>query len=199
MPHDQQSYEEAKLISLLSNDSEYAFQLMYDRYRNRIYQTAIRYLKSPMLAQETVQDVFLKLWLERKNLNPDTSIEAWLYTVAKNNLVNKLKRIAIEWKALHQIQLNSPKFDNVTSDKVEDSQYQQLLHNALQQLSPQQQMVFQLARNEYLTYIEIGERMGISPLTVKTHMARALSHIKSYLAKNGETFIWFLIIPPNLF
>ena len=118
MPHDQQSYEEAKLISLLSNDSEYAFQLMYDRYRNRIYQTAIRYLKSPMLAQETVQDVFLKLWLERKNLKPGTSIEAWLYTVAKNNLVNKLKRIAIEWTALHQIQLNSPKFDNVTSDKV---------------------------------------------------------------------------------
>ena len=199
MPHDQQSYEEAKLISLLSNDSEYAFQLMYDRYRNRIYQTAIRYLKSPMLAQETVQDVFLKLWLERKNLNPDTSIEAWLYTVAKNNLVNKLKRIAIEWKALHQIQLNSLKSDNSTSDKVEDSQYQQLLRKALQQLSPQQQMVFQLARNEYLTYIEIGERMGISPLTVKTHMARALNQIKGYLIKNGETFIWFLIIPPILF
>lgn len=199
MPHDQQTYEEAKLISLLSKDSEYAFQLMYDRYRNRIYQTAIRYLKSPMLAQETVQDVFLKLWLERKNLKPGTSIEAWLYTVAKNNLVNKLKRIAVEWKALHQIQLNSLKSDNSTSDKVEDSQYQQLLRNALQQLSPQQQMVFQLARNEYLTYIEIGERMGISPLTVKTHMARALNHIKNYLAKNGETYFWFLVLPAIFF
>lgn len=199
MLNDQHKYEEAKLISLLSKDSEYAFQLMYDRYRNRIYQTAIRYLKSPVLAQETVQDVFLKLWLERRNLKPGTSIEAWLYTVAKNNLVNKLKRIAIEWKALHQIQLNSPKFNNTTSDKLEDSQYHQLLHNALQQLSPQQQMVFQLARNEYLTYIEIGERMGISPLTVKTHMARALNHIKGYLAKNGETFIWLLVLPPNLF
>ena len=199
MLNDQHTYEEAKLISLLSIDSEYAFQLMYDRYRNRIYQTAIRYLKSPVLAQETVQDVFLKLWLERRNLKPGTSIEAWLYTVAKNNLVNKLKRIAIEWKALHQIQLNSPKFNNTTSDKLEDSQYHQLLHNALQQLSPQQQMVFQLARNEYLTYIEIGERMGISPLTVKTHMARALNHIKGYLAKNGETFIWLLVLPPNLF
>ena len=199
MLNDQHKYEEVKLISLLSKDSEYAFQLMYDRYRNRIYQTAIRYLKSPVLAQETVQDVFLKLWLERRNLKPGTSIEAWLYTVAKNNLVNKLKRIAIEWKALHQIQLNSPKFNNTTSDKLEDSQYHQLLHNALQQLSPQQQMVFQLARNEYLTYIEIGERMGISPLTVKTHMARALNHIKGYLAKNGETFIWLLVLPPNLF
>ena len=199
MLNDQHKYEEVKLVSLLSKDSDYAVQLMYDRYRNRIYQTAIRYLKSPVLAQETVQDVFLKLWLERRNLKPGTSIEAWLYTVAKNNLVNKLKRIAIEWKALHQIQLNSPKFNNTTSDKLEDSQYHQLLHNALQQLSPQQQMVFQLARNEYLTYIEIGERMGISPLTVKTHMARALNHIKGYLAKNGETFIWLLVLPPNLF
>ena len=58
---------------------------------------------------------------------------------------------------------------------------------------------FFLARNEYLTYIEIGERMDISPLTVKTHMARALNHIKSYLAKNGEVFFGFLVLPANLF
>ena len=197
--NDPHNYEESNLISLLSKDSEYAFQLMYDRYRNRIYQTAIRYLKSPILAQETVQDVFLKLWLERKNLNAGISIEAWLYTVAKNNLLNKLKRIASEWKALHQLQINSPKSENTTGDKVEDAQYQLLLQKAILELPPQQQMVFKLARENYLTYSEIGNEMGISPLTVKTHMARALNHIKQYLSQHGETYFWFLILPANLF
>ena len=199
MHPDQNTYEEAKLISLLAKDSEYAFQLIYDRYRNRIYHTAIRYLKSPVLAQETVQDVFLKLWLERKNLNPKQPIEAWLYTVAKNNLLNRLKRIANEWKALHQLQLNSPTSDNSTGDKVEDSQYQQLLQQALLELPAQQQKVFYLARQEHLTYMEIGEKLGISPLTVKTHMARALNHIKTYFAAHGETFFWFLAVPISFF
>jgi len=184
---------------LLAKDSEYAFQLMYDRYRNRIYQTAVRYLKSPLLAQETVQDVFLKLWLERKNLNPDRPIEAWLYTVAKNNLINRLKRIANEWKALQLLYLNSPQSDNSAGDKVEDSQYRQLLQQALLELPAQQQKVFYLARQEHLTYIEIGERLGISPLTVKTHMARALNHIKVYLAAHGEIFFWFLALPVSFF
>ena len=199
MHPDQNTYEEAKLISLLAKDSEYAFQLIYDRYRNRIYHTAIRYLKSPVLAQETVQDVFLKLWLERKNLNPKQPIEAWLYTVAKNNLLNRLKRIANEWKALHQLQLNSPKSDNSAGDKVEDSQYQQLLQQALLELPAQQQKVFYLARPEHLTYMEIGEKLGISPLTVKTHMARALNYIKTYFSLHGETFFWFWAVPISFF
>lgn len=191
---EQNKYEESKLISLLGKDSEYAFQLMYDRYRNRIYHTAIRYLKSPVLAQEVVQDVFLKLWLERKNLKPGQPVEAWLHTVAKNNLLNRIKRIATEWKALHQFQLMTPKNDNSTGDRLEDAQYKQLLQQALLELPAQQQKVFYLARQEQLSYQEIGERLGISPLTVKTHMARALSHIRDYLAAHGETFFFFPVI-----
>lgn len=199
MHPNQHTYEEAKLISLLANDSEYAFQFIYERYRNRIYHTAVRYLKSPVLAQETVQDVFLKLWLERKNLNPDKPIEAWLYTVAKNNLVNQLKRIALEWKSLHQLKLISPDCENRTGDKVEDSQYNRLLQRALIKLPPQQQKIFYMARQEHLTYIQIGEKLGLSPLTVKTHMSRALNHIKAYLTAHGETFFLFLIVPATFF
>ena len=121
MHHDQQIYEDAHLITLLADDSEYAFQLMYDRYRNRIYQTAIRYLKSPLLAQEVVQDVFLKLWIERKNIKIDQPLEAWLYTVAKNNLLNRLKKIACEWKALRNLKLITQQSVNTTSVKIEES------------------------------------------------------------------------------
>lgn len=167
---------------------------MYDRYRNRIYHIAIRYLKSPVLAQETVQDVFLKLWLERKNLDAGYPIEAWLYTVAKNALLNRLKRVASEWKALQQLQQLSQKSANSTSDKLEDGRYQELLQQILLELPAQQQMVFRLARQENLTYAQIGQKMGISALTVKTHMARALNHIKTRLAAHGETLLLVLAL-----
>ncbi len=193
---DQQIYEESHLIALLAEDSEYAFQLMYDRHRNRIYHVAVRYLRSPLLAQEVVQDVFLKLWIERKNIKTDQPLEAWLYTVAKNNLVNRLKKIANEWKALSDLKNLTAQFVNAASDKIEESQYQELLHKAIDSLPQQQQMVFILARNEHLTYNQIGDKMGISPLTVKKHMSRALLHIKTYF--KGVEGLFLLIVLANL-
>ncbi|MEO8110099.1 MAG: RNA polymerase sigma-70 factor [Ginsengibacter sp.] len=197
--YDQQTYEESHLITLLAEDSEYAFQLMYDRHRNRIYHVAIRYLKSPVLAQEVVQDVFLKLWIERKNIKTDQPLEAWLYTVAKNNLINRLKKIASEWKALTNLKNLSNEFVNSPSDKVEESQYSELLKKAIETLPRQQQTVFSLARNEHLTYIQIGEKMGISPLTVKKHMSRALLHIKTYFEGIEGLFFFAILINLSFF
>ena len=194
MHDDQQTYEESHLISLLAEDSEYAFQLMYDRHRNRIYHVAIRYLKSPVLAQEVVQDVFLKLWIERKNIKTNQPLEAWLYTVAKNNLINRIKKIANEWKALTNLKNLSNEFVNPPSDKVEESQYNEFLKKAIETLPLQQQTVFYLARNEHLTYIQIGEKMGISPLTVKKHMSRALLHIKAHFAGIEGLFFFAILI-----
>lgn len=199
MHHDQQIYEEAHLISLLAEDSEYAFQLMYDRYRNRIYQTAIRYLKSPLLAQEVVQDVFLKLWIERKNIKIDQPLEAWLYTIAKNNLINRLKKIASEWKALSNLKFITNQSVNTTSTKIEEAQYNELLQKAILSLPQQQQTVFCLARHEHLTYIQIGKKMGISPLTVKKHMSRALLHIKTCFSGFEDLFFLFILLNLSFF
>jgi RNA polymerase sigma-70 factor (family 1) len=192
--HDQQLYEEARLIALLADDSEYAFQLLFDRYRNRIYQTAIRYLKSPMLAQEVVQDVFLKLWFERKNIRQDLPLEAWLFTIARNNLLNRLKKLASEWKALKSLKYKNDQHPspNTSEDKLQESQYNQLLQEALHTLPEQQHRVFLLSRNEHLTYAQIGELLDISPLTVKTHMSRALEAIRSFFLSRGELFIFVL-------
>jgi RNA polymerase sigma-70 factor (ECF subfamily) len=97
---EEEKYEQSKLIALPSDDSEYAFQLLYDRYRNRIYKLSLRFLKSSILAQEVVQDLFLKLWFSRKNIDPDKPLEAWLFTIAKNALINRFKKLVNEWNAL---------------------------------------------------------------------------------------------------
>jgi len=181
--HDSVKYEEFKLLTLLANNSEYAFQVIYDKHRKRIYQTAIQYLKSPSLGQEVVQDVFLKLWFERKNIDPGKPVEAWLYTVAKNNILNRLKKIANEWKALDLLAHSLTNQAPPASYKAESAEYNRLLMNAISILPEQQKKVFLLARTEKLTYIQISEKLNISPLTVKTHMTRALQHIRDYFRR----------------
>ena len=103
---DHSTYDEKKLLILISKDSDEAFHIIYDKYKNTIYRVAIKSLKSPVLAQEIVQDVFLKVWFERKNLVNINSFENWLFIVARNHLLNQLKKIAKEWKGLHNYQMD---------------------------------------------------------------------------------------------
>ena len=182
---DPEKYEESKLVSLLAEDSEYAFQLIYDRHRNRIYKTATRFLKSPILAQEVVQDVFMKLWLSRKTLKPNQPIEAWLHTVSKNNIINRLKKVSNEWKVMNELPYITANKSNTTENSVQDAEYAAILQTAINTLPEQQKKAYLLSRNENLTYIQIGEKLELSPLTVKTHISRALLHIKQALAEKG--------------
>ena len=179
MNQNEEKYQEAQLIALLNDSSEYAFQLLYDRYRNGIYKVGIQYLKSPSLAQDVVQDVFMKLWFERKQLNSHHSLEGWLYTVAKNQIINQLKKVALGWKILDKNAV--VQFDDVESgiyQKLENAQFNTVLQNALSQLPNNQRKVYGLVREQHRSYSEVGEILNISTLTVKTHMARALKHIK---------------------
>ncbi len=181
MHKEQYCYEEEKMLSLLANGSEYAFQLIYDKHHNRVYKVAMRYLKSPIIAQEVVQDVFMQLWTKRGQINAAMPIEAWLFTVAKNNILNRLKKLANEWKALDYFKNTVEHKDDSLQEKLIDTDCRNVINNALQTLSGMQLRVYKLAREENLSYLQIAEHLDISPLTVKTHMSRALCQIRGFL------------------
>lgn len=191
---DQTNYEESKLIILLKEDSEYAFQLIFDKHRNRIYKTAIKFLKSPIIAQDVVQDVFMKLWFERKNIKADMPLEAWLFTVAKHNILNKLRKIANDWKAIDNLSHLDIKSENKTDHKLIEGEYQRNLKNALSKLPEQQRMVFISSRFDKMTYEQIGQKMGISPLTVKTHLSRALLALRKHFESNGILYLFGFLL-----
>jgi RNA polymerase sigma-70 factor (ECF subfamily) len=188
------NYEESRLIALLHEDSEYAFQLIYDKHRNRIYKTAIKFLKSPIIAQDVVQDVFLKLWFERKTINESKPIEAWLYTVAKHNILNKLRKIANDWKTIDNLSHTQLQSENNTDHRLIEDEYKRNLEKVLIQLPDQQRRVYMLSRVEKLTYVQIGQKLNISPLTVKTHLSRALYAIRKQFEANGITFILAILL-----
>ena len=189
----EKKYEETTLLSLLSQDSEYAFQLVFDRYRNNTYKVAMMYVKSPVIAEEIVQDVFLKLWFQRKNLTEIRSLESWLFTLTRNLTFNCLKKIAYEWTAREKWIKQNNISENTADNKILDTEYRQLIQKAISTLSPQQQQVYKLAKEEGLSYEVIGRQLSISPLTVKTHMSRALASVRLFMQKNIDLFMLLLI------
>lgn len=195
----EKKYEESTLLALLARDSEYAFQLVFDRYRNSIYRTAMMYVKSPVIAEEIVQDVFLKLWFQRRQLREIRSLESWLFTLAKNLTLNYLKKIAREWSEKEKwIKLNSLS-ENTADHKILNAEHQQLFRQALAQLSPQQLQVYKLAKEQGLSYESIARQLSITPLTVKTHMARALASLRLFLQQNGELSVILAILVVNAY
>jgi RNA polymerase sigma-70 factor (ECF subfamily) len=181
----EKDFPEQTILYWLSQDSQPAFAQVFETYRNRIYQTALFYLKSPAMAEEVVQDTFMKLWFQRHHLQQVQCLEAWLYTVARNLTIDYLKKIAREKKLGEKLAALPPMGNGATDALVQEHELSNLFQSALQQLSAQQRQVYQLARNEGLHYDEIGKQLNISPLTVKTHMARALATIRAVLRQHG--------------
>jgi len=189
----EKKYEESTLLVLLSQDSEYAFQLVFDRYRNTIYKVSMMYVKSPVIAEEIVQDVFLKLWFHRHNLTEIRSLESWLFVLAKNLALNSIRKIAHEWTARQKwVRQSDPAADRADA-KLISAENNELMKQAVQRLSPHQQEVFTLAREQGLSYDDIAKKLCMSRLTVKTHMARALNSIRRFLYRHGVTPLLFII------
>jgi RNA polymerase sigma factor (sigma-70 family) len=189
------TYDENKLLLLLSEDSSYAFQIIYDKHKNNIYQIALRTLKSPLLAQEVVQDVFLKLWFERKNAASFHSLENWLFIVAKNHMLNQLKKIAKEWQHFNTYTAETEnQFELPNEDSEIDKLYYTQLHDkALDSLTQHQKNVYVLVRLKNLSYIQTANLLKISPLTVKKHMNRALLGIRKFIKNSGFKSFFFFV------
>lgn len=189
----EKNYEDSALLSLLAQNSEYAFQLIFDRYRNTIYKVAMMYVKSPAVAEEILQDVFLKLWFQRAHLTGILSLQSWLFILTKNLTLNCVKKIAHESTARARWTQQNAISENTADHKILSLQYQQLFREAVSHLPAQQQQVFLLAKDEGLSYDAISRQLSISPLTVKTHMARALASIRTFLKKHGDLSVLLIL------
>ena len=173
-------YNEKEVLELLAKGSSQGFAHLFERYRPRIYSVAMRFLKSTELADEVVQDVFVKIWKGREGLVRIHNFEAYLFTMTRNLIFDGLKRLAEEAEAKKDLARSVPYAEGADHSMIE-KQYEELLQEAVDLLPPKQRQVFRLAKVEGLSHQAIAEQLQISKLTVKTHMAKALQTIRQNL------------------
>jgi RNA polymerase sigma-70 factor (ECF subfamily) len=168
--------EKQEILSI-ARGSEEAFARFFNRYKSKIYGVAVKMLKSSALAEDTVQEVFLKIWLKREELTRVDHIEGYLFIIARNHILNTLKSLAKEKSVLDDINLIPGSEDN-TDHLVREKQYHKLLEEVIDQLPPQQKMVYRLSRLEGLSNDKIASKLGISPFTVRKHLSQALKFLR---------------------
>lgn len=172
------------------------FREFYDRWSGRVYAFGLKLCRSELLAEELMQEVFLRLWQYRDKLADAENLEAYLFQTVRNQAFTLMKRLAKEEAFLAEYGKDQPMTYNGTEEAVDAREYRRLLEQALAQLTPKQREVYTLCQLEGLTYGQAAERLGVSPLTVKTHMQHALRQVRAFLKTHIDLLVFACLLLP---
>lgn len=165
-------------IAALRKGEKKAFEEIYIDYFGVLFHLCIHYLDHEKVAEEIVQDTFMKLWEIRETLNEQVNIRSYLYTITKNNCLNYLRNQKISMKHIEKMKYMEMQFNYEALEKLGNYvQFEELrskIEEAIAQLPAELVETFQLSRFEELSYKKIAEKQNISIKTVEARISKAL-------------------------
>ncbi|MES2328190.1 MAG: sigma-70 family RNA polymerase sigma factor [Bacteroidota bacterium] len=186
------------LLRQVADDSQAAFSRLLRLYGQRIFSQAMAYTKSVELAEEMVQDIFMKVWEERAELIKLDNFENWLFIVAKNHVIKAMqKRINQPLEATVNGEMVAGLGNTEFTDPQQQTEYNQsyrLLMRAIDLLPEKRKRVFYMSRFENKSQVEIAEELGIHKDTVYQYIVMSLSFLKDYLEKHTGDAILVIIL-----
>ena len=184
---------DTELAILLTRNNEAAFSELYVRYKDKLYYFCLHLLKSKEEASDIVQEIFIRIWESRNFINPDLSFSSFLYTMARNRILNYFRDIDIDVKVKEILATHKVTEEEAIDSKIIYTEYQVILQNAISQLPPQRRKIFNMSRIESMSHKEIAAELGISVNTVQEHISEALKFIKAYFSKHADMSISLLL------
>jgi RNA polymerase sigma-70 factor (ECF subfamily) len=179
---------EKYLLMQVAEGDENAFKTLFYEYHNRVGAYVLRWTKCVHSTEEIVQDVFLKIWLNRQALAKVEKFENYLFILSRNHTFNVLRKIACDRVKEQEWALEC--FNGESDDECND--YMPIIEKAISNLPPQQQKVFNLKRKQGLKYEEIGAMLNISGETARKHFASAQKNIIAYIKTNPGVVLLIL-------
>lgn len=181
------------IIYAIRNGDKKVFRQLFEDYYNPMLRFAFRYVKSEVVAEGIVQNIFLWIWENRKTWKVEEKLKTYLFRAVKYKAVDHLRHQQVREDYLDRLsETNEPVFDSETPFEFEEgeSTFALLAQQAIEELPERPRMVYKLSRLEGLTYGEIAEILGVSSKTVETHMSRALKTLRKRLEKYLTTLIF---------
>lgn len=177
------------LLQRIAQQDEQAFRSLYHIYNARLRKFAFALVKSRENAEEIVEDVFIKLWKQRQNLEAINNIGVYLYTATKNTALNYLSKQAIAniLEPFDNIDIKLCPEDHQSPDELMITAEMHLsVKHAIESLPPRCKMIFKLVREDGLKYRDVSDILGISVNTIDAQMAIAVKRIWEAVSKRFE-------------
>ncbi len=169
---------DAALLARLRDGDEVAFDSLLRAYGDGLLRYATSIIDSPDLAQDVVQDVFLRLWQQRAEVQPEWDIAAYLYGRTRHLSINatQSQRSAASREERWSYQLHIEKGSSDRIDEFSDdaASLRAEVWNALAHTAPRCREIFMLIWDRQLRYAEIAHSLGMSERTVRNYASRAM-------------------------
>jgi RNA polymerase sigma-70 factor (ECF subfamily) len=182
-----QTRTDLQLVHLLKQDDEAAFAEIYARYAEGLAGFAASKLFSLEDARDIVHDVFVKLWQERQQLIIDHNLKAYLFTLTRYRIVDKIRKNITREEYAAMVQALTLSYEPGIEPQIEAKELQQRIDKSLDELSPRLREIYLLSREEDLSIPEIAEKLQLSEQTVKNQLSAALKHLRKSLAALSAT------------
>jgi len=172
----------SQYIEGLKSGSYSDFNKLYSIYADLLYGFVLNLTKSPTEAKDVLQETFLRIWQNRQNISANTSFKSYLFTIAKNLILNSLRK---QVDNIHFDQYIKNEFHLQADDNIEQNinfdDFMEKLNSAKKKLSPRQKEVFELSKEKGLSIDQIAQELNISTKTVKNQLSLSLNIIREEL------------------
>jgi RNA polymerase sigma-70 factor (family 1) len=195
-----ETYSDKELFELISQNNEAAFAVIFYKYTAKLAPFVTKFLHADLWTEEIVQDTFLKIWQNRVKLSDVEFPAAYIFRIAANRSLDYIKKNALNIRLHYQlISLPENQPVNQTDQDISLRLTNKLIGEAVSNLPPQRQKVYEMARERGMSYNQISDALGISPHTVRNHMAEAIQEIREYLQSNDVLPVLILLTLKNIF
>lgn len=179
---------DAFLLTEIAKKETGALSGLYERYSARLYGLALKILKDESLAQDVVQDIFLKVWQNADKFEKSRgSAIAWLMILCRNRSIDKLRQREKSTKrsAVFNEELNiATSFFENPQDNVEQNELQKTITNALSQLPQEQRTAIEMAFYQGFSQSEISDELKVPLGTIKTRIRLGMQKLRDFLIKS---------------
>lgn len=167
------------LDAIVYNDDENAFEQLYHLFYARLFSFSFSILKDRNLTEEHINDIFLKIWNNRKLLLNVNNFSYYLYISARNSAYNSLKKrkIKMEFGEALDFSFQTPESDLINRENIAS------ISDAINQLPPKCKLIFRMIKEDGLKYKEVAEILGLSVKTVEGQMYIAITRIAETIEK----------------
>jgi RNA polymerase sigma-70 factor (ECF subfamily) len=184
-----------QLIPDVRSGDHYAFDQLFHKYGSSLFSFVVSVLKDESDAEEVVQDVFLKIWEKRRDLDSSRSFKSYLFTIALNTTKNRYRKKlqAEKYKQDVALELNIDQTSDF--DAVEYRNLLDYVDKIIEKLPPSRREIFILSKKDGLKNPEIAKLLNISEQTVKNQLVSAMKFLRSESARDGNELglLFFLL------
>ncbi|RIJ45405.1 RNA polymerase sigma-70 factor [Maribellus luteus] len=184
---------DSKLVEKLKKGDLDAFDQIFLKYGDRLFGFTLKYLKSKEETEGLVQDVFLKIWENRKNLKKESSLKSYLFTIAYHEICQVFRKKQIHEKFLKESSVTN----NWTVNMEEQLEYKATLEQIdklIAQLPEKQRIIFIKSRKEGKSTKEISVEMGLAPGTIDNQISAALKFLRQQISENNFALLLFISV-----